>query len=85
MNVLVSGSTGLVGRSLVPYLRTNGHTVTHLVRRPAIAGQDELEWDVAGGRIELHHQPPFDTVVHLAGESIAQGRWTPTKKRVRLF
>ena len=39
LRVLVSGASGLVGRTLVPLLTTQGHTVVKLVRR-APAGPD---------------------------------------------
>ncbi len=82
MHVLVSGSTGLVGSALVPFLKASGHRVTRLVRTPNPPG-DALFWDPAAG---IAARPGFgepDAVVHLAGENIA-GRWTDEKKtRIR--
>ncbi len=76
MQVLVSGSSGLVGSALVAALEGAGHSVVRLVRRTPAA--NEIRLDPA-------KNPPegFDAVVHLAGESIA-GRWTVAKKtRIR--
>ena len=82
MRVLISGSSGLIGSSLVPALEGAGHSVIRLVRRNPAA--NEIRWDLSksppakGGSFE-----GFDAVVHLAGESIA-GRWTAAKKaRIR--
>ncbi len=78
MNVLISGATGLIGSALVPELEANGHTVTRLSRSPGGAGT--IRWDPSAGTIDGDLEGT-DAVVHLAGESIAQGRWNPDKKR----
>ncbi|MDQ4127187.1 MAG: TIGR01777 family oxidoreductase [Actinomycetota bacterium] len=77
MNVLISGATGLIGTALIPELEAAGHSVTRLTRSPRSA--DDLGWDPEAGTID--DLEGTDAVVHLAGESIAEGRWTPEKKR----
>jgi len=77
-NVLVSGSTGLIGSALVDSLEANGYRVTHLVRS-GDAGEDRMVWDPANP-IAPEAVAGFDAVVHLAGEPIV-GRWTEEKKR----
>jgi len=82
MKILVSGSTGLVGSALVPFLLTGGHQVARLVRSQPTAG-GEVPWDPAAGRLEATNLEGLDAVVHLAGERIT-GRWTAAKKaRIR--
>jgi uncharacterized protein (TIGR01777 family) len=76
--VLVSGASGLVGAALVPFLGTGGHEATRLVRRPTEPG---VHWDPAAGRLAAGDLAGIDAVVHLAGEPIADGRWTDEKKR----
>ena len=76
--ILVSGSSGLIGSALLPFLRAKGFTVTRLVRNTT-AGKDQIVWDPA------RPVPPqtvsgFDAIIHLSGESIV-GRWTEAKKR----
>ena len=78
MNVLISGATGLLGSALIPELEAGGHRVSRLTRSPRSA--DDLRWDPEAGTIEGDLEGT-DAVVHLAGESIAEGRWTPEKKR----
>lgn len=80
MRILVSGSHGLVGKALIRSLTSDGHEIVRLVRgKPA--GTDEIEWHPNEGRIDAAALEGLDAVVHLAGESIASGRWTDEKKR----
>lgn len=78
-SVAVSGASGLVGSALVPYLTTGGHRVVRLTRGDA-HGDDVVQWNPDGGS-RLDALDGIDAVVHLAGESIANGRWTPERKR----
>ncbi|MCL5269282.1 MAG: TIGR01777 family oxidoreductase [bacterium] len=75
--ILVSGSSGLIGSAVVPYLTAAGHRVTRLVR--SRGGADAIEWDPAVGRIDRDSLEGFDAVVHLAGENI-NGFWTRNKR-----
>lgn len=79
MKVLITGSHGLVGSQLVSFLTSQGHKVVRLGRGEAEAGQ--VRWDPAAGKIDKEALEGFDAVVHLAGDNIASGRWTPEKKR----
>jgi uncharacterized protein len=81
MKVLISGSHGLVGKALVDSLVEDGHEVVRLVRRAHTPGVLEVEWHPNQGRIDAQHLEGLDAVIHLAGESIASGRWTDEKKR----
>jgi len=76
--ILVSGSSGLIGAALLPALRTSGYEITRLVRGTA-SGNERIAWDPARP-LAPESVSGFDTVVHLAGESIV-GRWTEAKKR----
>jgi ligand-binding SRPBCC domain-containing protein len=79
LRIAVTGSTGLVGRRLVTFLRSGGHEVRRLVRHPARAN-DEVFWDPEGSRIDAASLEGLDAVIHLAGVSIAGGRWTRSRK-----
>lgn len=81
MRVLVSGSSGLIGSALLPALLSAGHTVARLVRPGRTPASGDVAWDPAAGYIDAASLEDFDAVVHLAGESIAGGRWTPQRKR----
>ncbi|HLY66498.1 MAG TPA: TIGR01777 family oxidoreductase, partial [Chloroflexota bacterium] len=73
----VSGVHGLIGTALTAKLHADGHSVIGLTRSPK-AG--EIGWDPQAGRLDPGQLEGFDAVVHLAGESIASGRWTAAKK-----
>ena len=80
MKVLLSGSSGLVGSALVPFLTSGGHQVVRLVRSQPRAEGSEVRWDPEAGDIDAAGLKGLDAAVHLAGESIAAGRWTAAKK-----
>jgi len=81
MKILVSGSHGLVGKALIHALTGDGHEVVRLVRHERSFATLEVEWHPNQGSIDVQHLEGFEVVVHLAGESIASGRWTDEKKR----
>jgi uncharacterized protein (TIGR01777 family) len=82
MKIVVTGSSGLIGSALVPALTAGGHTVRRLVRRPPAEG--DVRWDPGAGVLGHGALDDADAVVHLAGESIAKGRWTAARKaRIR--
>lgn len=80
MNVLVSGSTGLVGTAVVASLTAEGHSVTRLVRSPGSPGTASIAWDPVAKQLPAPALEGLDAVVHLAGENIAKGRWNAAKK-----
>ncbi len=75
MKILVSGSSGVLGSALLPFLTAAGHSVTRLVRAEARVGAPEIWWDPAGGYLNPATVEGFDAVVHLAGENLAAHRW----------
>ncbi|MCZ6676268.1 MAG: TIGR01777 family oxidoreductase [Candidatus Poribacteria bacterium] len=84
MNILITGSTGLIGSALVPSLITDDHRVTRLVRSKPLPGEAEVHWNPEAGEIDTDSFKAFKAVVHLAGENIAGGRWTAERKaRIR--
>ena len=87
MKALVTGATGFVGRSLLAKLE-----------RPAVLSRDAsraekqlAEFKVNAFRWKPQDEPApaaafegVDTVFHLAGDPVAEGRWTEAKKaRIR--
>ncbi|MFE4455472.1 TIGR01777 family oxidoreductase [Streptomyces sp. NPDC056796] len=78
--IAVTGSTGLIGATLVRSLRADGHEVVRLVRRPATTG-DEVEWDPKRQYVDVAGLVGCDAVVHLAGAGVGDHRWTEAYKR----
>jgi uncharacterized protein (TIGR01777 family) len=81
ITVAITGASGLLGSALRAFLTTGGHRVIRLVRRaPAADDPDVAVWDPERGLLDPARLPKLDAVVHLAGESIAGGRWTDARK-----
>jgi uncharacterized protein (TIGR01777 family) len=76
--VAVTGASGLIGTALVPALEARGHRVVRVVRRSPAAG--EVPWDPRRGTLDPRALDGVEAVVHLAGESLAAGRWTRARK-----
>lgn len=86
MKIIVSGSSGLVGAALVDSLRSEGHSIGRLVRSGSVSTADAtskmIRWEPPTGSIDLPSMEAADAVVHLAGASVAGGRWTAARKQV---
>ncbi|MDZ4684728.1 MAG: TIGR01777 family oxidoreductase [Planctomycetaceae bacterium] len=83
MKVLITGATGLVGKSLIPLLTTSGHETYRLVRSEPSEPND-IPWNPDQSEIHAAQLEGLDAVVHLAGENIAGARWsTAVKQRLR--
>ncbi len=88
MRILVSGSTGFLGTALMGVLEREGHTIVRLVR--PVPGQQEesgaraltVRWDPVGGQFDGTAAEGADALVHLAGASIADGRWNAARKNL---
>jgi hypothetical protein len=82
MRILISGASGLVGTALTSELRRAGHTVNRLVRPGGAGAPGDVGWDPVSGKMETAGLEGADAIVHLAGASIASGRWTESRKRL---
>ena len=81
MNILVTGSHGFIAHALIPSLLGGGNSVRPLVRSSADRNRGEFSWNPYRREIDEGAFDGIDAVIHLAGESIAEGRWTSEKKR----
>ncbi len=86
MKILMTGGTGLIGRTLTDSLLADGHAVWALTRRdrasaPVKAGLTLLRWDgrTPAGWGEIVSQ--MDAVINLAGEPLARWPWTKAQKQ----
>lgn len=66
MHVVVAGSSGFLGQHLVTRLKTEGHTVTRLVRGRS-GSPEESTWDPYAGAVDRALVGRSDVVVNLAG------------------
>lgn len=76
MKTLITGCSGLVGNALIEYLFAHGHSIQCLKRskepRPGHF------WTIEA---LPNRENNFDAVIHLAGENVAQNRWTSNVKK----
>jgi uncharacterized protein len=91
MKIAITGATGFVGSRLVARLHQEGHNILVLTRNPASA--ERVFPPEAFPHVEILAYTPTvsgawqdriagcDAVVNLAGEPIAEGRWTPEQKQ----
>lgn len=80
--ILVTGGTGFIGQSLCPALLAKGYSLTVLSRQSedhvqAACGQVEALSDLQN----LRSHAGYDAVINLAGEGIADKRWTESRKQ----
>lgn len=87
MNVTITGATGLIGKKLVQALEERGDTVTVLSRNAEKAGEalgvEAVAWDPLAGPAPAGALSGRDSVIHLAGEPVAQ-RWNAKSKQAIL-
>lgn len=78
MNILITGGTGLIGKALIP--RLTEHNVTVLTRDVKRAGTILSNKVTLVESLALVDFSSIDIVINLAGEPIADKRWTPAQK-----
>ena len=81
MNVLVSGATGFIGSNLCEYLSQNGYKVYRLLRKKNLPSKNDFYWAPQLQIWEVPKELKIDVVVHLAGENIANKRWSAKQKQ----
>jgi uncharacterized protein (TIGR01777 family) len=86
MKVVVTGATGFIGTPLVRHLLANGHVVSALTREVARAARrlparcEVRHWNPTG-ELDASVLQGADAIIQLAGEGIADARWTAQRKR----
>lgn len=80
MRIVIAGSSGLIGSSLVHTLTRAGHEVIRLVRHVPSA-PNERAWDPPAGQIEPGTLDDADAVINLCGAGIGDQRWTHARKQ----
>ena len=87
MNIIITGGTGFIGRALCAELSRNGHRIVILTRNAQAAFQvlgttiTAIEWNGRDRGAWEESLEGADAVINLAGEPIADARWTHARKQ----
>ncbi len=73
--IAITGASGLIGSALFGLLKSEGHTVQKLVRRPVIS-PEEVFWNPDSGEVDLAPLEGVNAIIHLAGAGVSDKRWT---------
>lgn len=83
--ILITGGTGLVGKTLSKYLLSKGYAIIIVTRTiPATTTGDGISyatWDVKKQTIDLDALQKADFIIHLAGAGVVDKKWTPEYKK----
>jgi uncharacterized protein (TIGR01777 family) len=80
MKILIAGGTGIVGTQLSKDLIDKGHQVRFLSRKQ-IKNPSYYLWDVENSAIDSEAFVDIDCIINLAGENIADKKWTKERKQ----
>ena len=81
MQVIIAGGSGFLGGALSKRLQAEGHQVAILTRRPRPGAADQIQWQPDGtAGVWADALTGADAIVNLAGEGIADARWTEERK-----
>ncbi|RZK68493.1 MAG: NAD-dependent epimerase/dehydratase family protein, partial [Pedobacter sp.] len=81
-HILITGATGTIGKRLISVLQMSGHSISILSRKPrTIKNVKVYVWNVNKQQIDLNCLSGTDTIIHLAGENIAEKKWTKERKQ----
>ena len=78
-NILITGGSGLVGKQITALLESKGYHVAWLSR--SAQARTHFLWDVTAQTIDPQAMEWADAVIHLAGEGVAEKRWTAARKK----
>ncbi|PIE39257.1 MAG: TIGR01777 family protein [Gammaproteobacteria bacterium] len=81
MNILITGASGLIGSAVNQLLQTSGHRVFTMSRKDTHAAFYWRETAPRQWRIDWDEDTTIDAVIHLAGESVGNKRWSTIKKQ----
>ena len=81
MRILMTGATGFIGQPLCEALAEKGHELLVVSRSPEKARDALPEGTEARAAVADFADAAPEAVINLAGEPIAEGRWSDEKKR----
>jgi uncharacterized protein len=83
-NILITGGSGLLGKKITQLLERKGFEVAWLSRNPEKYKQKSFAWDLEKKSLDPEAVNWSDGIIHLAGEGVADKRWTDSRKKAIL-
>lgn len=80
MKIALAGSSGFIGSELVPFLKSQGHSIIHLIRVRSARSKEKIFWDPDNGVLDPDELEGVDAIINLSGENISDEKWTAEKK-----
>ncbi|MBC8047192.1 MAG: TIGR01777 family protein [Fimbriimonadaceae bacterium] len=81
-NILITGGSGMIGKRLTEILLQEGYNVAWLSRKESINSNIKIfKWDIQKNFIDSEGIKWADAIINLAGETIAEKRWTEKRKK----
>ncbi|HET6990963.1 MAG TPA: NAD-dependent epimerase/dehydratase family protein, partial [Bacteroidia bacterium] len=89
MKILITGASGLIGHHLTDYFLLKGHQVAHLGRSVGIPSEKKTDdasvqhflWNPEKESIDIKAIQWADAIVHLAGASVSDEKWSEKRKK----
>lgn len=82
MKILITGGTGFIGKHLISHFIEGGHELSLLGRSKVnLQGVNSLLWNPNTGEIDNDALKKNECIIHLAGASLSEGRWTEKRKK----
>ena len=83
--VLITGGTGLIGKSLAKALLAKGYKVIilsrNIARKTATENKTFARWDIKKQQIDIEAVQKADFIIHLAGAAVVDKKWTEAYKQ----
>ncbi len=85
MKILITGGTGFIGKTLCHFLLGKNHQLTLLSRQPKkVSALFGPSVQAISNINQLKPSDGYDAIINLAGEGIADSRWTQSRKQILL-
>lgn len=81
MRIIITGSSGFIGKALVARLQAAGHEIIQLVRKNPHPEKNSFFWNPEKGDIDPQALEGADAIINLAGENIFHKRWSSQRKK----
>ncbi len=79
--ILITGANGMLAKTLAAQLSEN-YSIRFLTRK--VRKANEFKWDIENKYIDPESLKGVHTIIHIAGSSISDKRWTNNRKKIIL-